>query len=169
MRLKTPYLLFLGDAPDQPSAKTASGVFQWRPEWCTGQLRLDGCKADVGVPDISVADAATAGAKTLVIGVVNSGGFMPESWTAAIVEALEAGMDVASGLHEKLQSFPEITPRRNALVVNFIICASRPATHFPLTAAPRAPANGFWRLVQMPMWARNTPLLPWRRNCVRVV
>ena len=41
--IQHPYLMFLGDAPDQLAAKTAQGIVHWRPEWCAGQLRLDGC------------------------------------------------------------------------------------------------------------------------------
>ncbi|MCP1335012.1 N-acetyltransferase DgcN [Futiania mangrovi] len=108
MEIKTPYLLFLGDAPDQPAAKTALGVVDWRPEWCVGQLRLPGCKADAGVPDLTIGEAVAKGAKTLVIGVVNSGGVLPHSWVETIVTALEAGLDVASGLHRRLQSIPEV-------------------------------------------------------------
>ncbi|MEX0759388.1 MAG: DUF1611 domain-containing protein, partial [Tistlia sp.] len=40
MAIQHPYLMFLGDAPDQLAAKTAAGVAHWRPEWCVGQLRL---------------------------------------------------------------------------------------------------------------------------------
>ena len=29
--IRTPYLLFLGDAPDQLAAKVAQGVADWRP------------------------------------------------------------------------------------------------------------------------------------------
>jgi len=106
--LHKPYLLFLGDAPDQLAAKTAAGVAEWRPDWCVGQLRLPGCKADVGLPDADIEAAAAAGAQTLLIGVVNSGGVMPESWTESIVAAIDAGMDVASGLHARLETFPDI-------------------------------------------------------------
>jgi hypothetical protein len=31
MTLRTPYLMFIGDAPDQLAAKTAAGVAFWRP------------------------------------------------------------------------------------------------------------------------------------------
>ena len=55
--LQKPYLLFLGDAPDQPAAKTACGVADWRPEWCVGQFRLPGCQADTGLDDIGIEDA----------------------------------------------------------------------------------------------------------------
>lgn len=106
--LQKPYLLFLGDAPDQLAAKTADGVAHWRPDWCVGQLRLPGCKADVGLEEIGIEEAAGRGARTLVIGVVNSGGFMPDSWTESITKAIAAGMDVASGLHSRLEDFPAI-------------------------------------------------------------
>ncbi len=108
MDIAKPYLLFLGDAPDPLAAKTAAGVVDWRRDWCVGQLRLPGCGADVGLPDLDVAEAVAAGAKTMVIGVVNAGGVLPEHWIDRIVEALETGLDVASGLHGRLRSFPRI-------------------------------------------------------------
>jgi uncharacterized NAD-dependent epimerase/dehydratase family protein len=108
MALKKPYLLFLGDAPDQLAAKTATGIADWRPEWCVGQMRLPGCGADTGLADMDIAEAARLGAKTLVIGVVNSGGFMPDTWTDAICQALASGLDLASGLHGRLETFPAI-------------------------------------------------------------
>ncbi len=103
-----PYLMFLGDVDDQLGAKTAQGIVDWRPEWCLGQLRLEGCKADLGIDDISIADAVRAGAKTMVIGIVNSGGFLPEHWIENITKAMDAGLDIASGLHIKLSDVPEI-------------------------------------------------------------
>jgi D-glutamate N-acetyltransferase len=106
--MQHPYLMFLGDVPDQLGAKTAKGIVDWRPEWCLGQLRLEGCVADLGIKDISIDDAIAAGAKTLIIGIVNSGGFLPAHWTTKIVEALDKGMDVASGLHIRLRNLPEI-------------------------------------------------------------
>ena len=44
----------------------------------------------------------------MVIGIVNSGGFLPEHWTTKIVEAMALGMDIASGLHIRLGSIPEL-------------------------------------------------------------
>ncbi|MER9174355.1 DUF1611 domain-containing protein [Mesorhizobium sp. M0955] len=103
-----PYLLFIGDAPDQLAAKTAQGIVDWRREWCLGQLRLADCGADLGIPDLSISDAAGRGARTLIIGVANAGGVLPDHWTEVIVRALAAGLDVASGLHTRLESRPEI-------------------------------------------------------------
>ncbi len=112
--MEKPYLLFLGDVPDQLAAKTATGIADWRPEWCVGQSRLPGCQADTGLPDLSIEEAWKLGAKTLVIGVVNSGGVMPDNWTSSIVEAIELGMDVASGLHSMLEDFPAIAKAAEA-------------------------------------------------------
>jgi uncharacterized NAD-dependent epimerase/dehydratase family protein len=106
--IETPYLLFLGDVPDQLAAKTAQGVVHWRPEACAGQLRLPGCKADLGLPELSIDAGAKAGVRTFLVGVANAGGVLPPHWVANIVEAIEAGMDVASGLHVRLGDVPEI-------------------------------------------------------------
>jgi len=108
MQIRTPYLLFLGDVPDQLGAKPAQGIVDWRREWCLGQLRLPGCGADLHIPELSVEEASAKGAKTLIVGVVNAGGILPDHWTAVIVEAIEAGLDVASGLHTRLSSKPKI-------------------------------------------------------------
>jgi hypothetical protein len=59
--IETPYLLFLGDAPDQLAAKVAQGIRDWRPEFAVGQVRLPGCKADLGLPDMTLAEAARRG------------------------------------------------------------------------------------------------------------
>lgn len=108
MTLKTPYLLFIGDVPDSLAAKTAQGVVDWRPERVVGQMRLPGCGADLGVADMTIRDAVKAGAKTFVIGAVNAGGVLKENWISEIVAAIDAGMDVASGLHVRLRSVPAI-------------------------------------------------------------
>jgi uncharacterized NAD-dependent epimerase/dehydratase family protein len=101
--IETPYLLFLGDAPDQLAAKVAQGIKDWRPEFAVGQLRLEGCKADMGIPDLTLAEAKAAGVKTVVIGVANRGGVISQTWKKVLVEALEEGFDLASGLHNLLR------------------------------------------------------------------
>jgi uncharacterized NAD-dependent epimerase/dehydratase family protein len=108
MIITRPYLMFLGDVPDELAAKTAHGIVDWRRDWCLGQLRLPGCRADLGLADMTIAEAAARGAKTLVVGVANAGGVLPEHWTTSIVDAIEAGLDVASGLHARLASVATI-------------------------------------------------------------
>ncbi len=111
----TPYLLFLGDAPDQLAAKVAQGIKDWRPEFAMGQLRLEGCKADMKLPDLTIAEAVEKGVKTLVIGVANRGGIISPSWKAILIEALEAGLDIASGLHNLLRDEADLAAKAKAL------------------------------------------------------
>ncbi len=115
MSIANPYLMFLGDAADQLAAKTANGVAKWRPEWCLGQLRFDGCKADVGLPDMTLEEGAAAGAKTLVVGVVNQGGYLPDTWISSLETALDLGMDIASGLHMRLTDLPGVAAKAEKL------------------------------------------------------
>ncbi len=106
--IETPYLLFLGDAPDALAAKVAQGIKDWRPENCVGQYRMEGCKADLKLPDMDLAEAKAAGAKTLVIGVANRGGVISKAWKKMLVQALEEGFDLASGLHNLLRDEPDL-------------------------------------------------------------
>ncbi|MFT4828567.1 MAG: putative NAD-dependent epimerase/dehydratase family protein [Paracoccaceae bacterium] len=108
MMLEQPYLLFLGDAPDQLAAKVAQGIRDWNPDAAVGQFRMPGCKADMGLPDLSLDDAIAAGAKTLVVGVANRGGLISPAWIAVLKDALVKGMDLASGLHNLLRNEPEL-------------------------------------------------------------
>lgn len=101
--IETPYLLFLGDAPDQLAAKVAIGIRDWRPENAVGQIRLPGCGADLGLTDMTLDEALDAGAKTLVIGVANRGGIISPAWKEVLIKALEKGYDLASGLHNLLR------------------------------------------------------------------
>ncbi|MDQ2094512.1 N-acetyltransferase DgcN [Rhodalgimonas zhirmunskyi] len=106
--IQTPYLLFLGDAPDQLAAKVAQGIKDWRPDNAVGQYRMEGCMADVGLTDMTLAEAKEAGAKTLVIGVANRGGIISPEWKKVLVMALEEGFDLASGLHNLLRDEPDL-------------------------------------------------------------
>ncbi|CUX96219.1 dithiobiotin synthetase [Candidatus Gullanella endobia] len=108
MLIPKPYLLFLGDITDPLAEKTARGIQVWRPDYCLGQLRLPGCTVSLGLDDFSVEAAWAAGAKTLVLGVANAGGFLPQHWIDTIRSAICTGMNVVSGLHEKLSSMPEL-------------------------------------------------------------
>ena len=106
--IETPYLLFLGDAPDALAAKVAQGIKDWRPDHAIGQLRMDGCKADMKLPDMTLEEAFGAGAKTLVIGVANRGGYISAAWKEVLIAALEVGFDLASGLHNLLRDEPDL-------------------------------------------------------------
>jgi uncharacterized NAD-dependent epimerase/dehydratase family protein len=107
-RLQTPYLVFLGAVRNPLDAKTGRGLKDWRPEQCVGQLRLPGCTVDLGLPDMTPAQAARAGARSLVIGIAPVGGGVHPDWMDTLVEALESGLDLVSGMHSRLGSEPRL-------------------------------------------------------------
>ena len=100
--LKAPYLLFLGAAPTLADAKTAAGIAHWRHELCCGQLRLPGCKADTGLPDLDLETARARGARSLIIGVAPMGGQFEPTWIEVMQRAARLGYDIVSGMHTKL-------------------------------------------------------------------
>jgi len=107
MVLPSPYALFLGDA-DPLTAKTATGIAHWRRDRCVAQVTLPGCTTDLKLPTLSPKAAAAAGARLLIVGVADFGGKIAERWVATLIEALEAGLDLASGLHQRLSDTPAI-------------------------------------------------------------
>lgn len=106
--LPQPYLLFLGDTVEAGFAKTAFGLRDWAPELCVGEFALPGATVTAGLERLTPSEAVDRGARALVIGVANSGGFIAEAWVPALVEALEAGLDIVSGMHAKLARIPEL-------------------------------------------------------------
>ncbi|MCJ8159619.1 DUF1611 domain-containing protein [Sphingomonas sp. LaA6.9] len=107
LRLPQPYLLFLADTVDAGFAKTAFGLRDWAGDKCVGEFAI-GATVSTGLPVMTPAEARAAGARALVIGVANSGGVIGDSWIASLVEALEAGLDIVSGMHARLSEIPEL-------------------------------------------------------------
>ena len=138
--IQNPYLLFLGDAPDQLAAKTANGVKVWRPEWCIGQFRLQGCKADLGLPDMTIEEAAAKGARTVILGVANRGGFIPDSWIVELVKALDLGMDIASGLHTKITAIPALRDKA-AAKGRHLFDVRHPSRDYPVASGKPRPGK----------------------------
>src|SRR5215470_13582822 len=91
--LPQPYLLFLGDTTEATYAKTAFGLRDWAPERCTGEWACETATVTTGLPRLSPKEAYARGARGLVIGVANTGGFIAQAWIPLLVEALEAGLD----------------------------------------------------------------------------
>jgi len=116
IEIAKPYLLFLGDVKDDLSAKTSRGVAEWRPDDCVGQHRLPGCGTIIkDMPELSYKEAAERGAKTVIVGVANAGGIIAPGWVPNLLEALDAGLDLASGLHMRLSDIPELRERAEKL------------------------------------------------------
>jgi uncharacterized NAD-dependent epimerase/dehydratase family protein len=106
--VRKPYLLFLGDVQDKLSAKTAFGLKDWCAEDVVGEWSLPGCAVTLGLPRLSPQDAATRGAGSIVVGIAPTGGVLPHHWVAELTAAADAGLDVVSGLHTRLSSFPQL-------------------------------------------------------------
>lgn len=106
--LPQPYLLFLGDTSEPGYAKTALGLRDWAPDKCIGEYACAPDAVTTGLAFLTPAEAKAAGARAMVIGVANSGGVIPEAWRPALIEALEAGLDLISGMHRKLIDIPEL-------------------------------------------------------------
>jgi uncharacterized NAD-dependent epimerase/dehydratase family protein len=108
LSLRNPYLVFLGDAISELDAKTGHGVAFWTPEDCVGQLRYANCKADTGLPDMDIRQAVRAGARSLLNGVAPNGGSIKPDWVSTLATALEAGLDIISGMHTPLEAVPRL-------------------------------------------------------------
>jgi uncharacterized NAD-dependent epimerase/dehydratase family protein len=104
--LPHPHLLFLGDVVEPGFAKTAFGLRDWAGDRCVGEYALPGAKVSLGLSKLTPRAAAGQGARSMVIGVANVGGHIPPSWYGALLEALEAGLDIVSGMHMRLASLP---------------------------------------------------------------
>ena len=111
MKFNAPYLILIGGEKDATYAKTGYGLVHWRRELVAGQLRFSDCELDLGVPDLSVTEAANQGVGSLVIGTATIGGIMPDDWWTVIIEAVDHGLDIINGLHTKIQDNPKIIER----------------------------------------------------------
>ncbi|WP_016745478.1 DUF1611 domain-containing protein [Rhizorhabdus wittichii] len=106
--LPRPYLLFLGDADDSGFLKTGLGLRDWAPDLCVAEYRCDGARASLGLPLMRPDEAYRAGARALVLSVASIGGAIAPAWVPYIVEALEAGLDIISGAHDRLAEEPRL-------------------------------------------------------------
>lgn len=100
--LPGPYLLFLGDTVEPGYAKTAFGLRDWAGDRCIGEWSLPEGRVSTGLPRLSPSEAAARGARSLVIGVANPGGLIPDSWIPELLAAIDAGLDVIAGMHARL-------------------------------------------------------------------
>jgi len=131
--LRKPYLLYLGDAVLKSDCKTAFGLRDWCPEDVLGEWSHPQGSVTLGLPRLSPAEAATKGAGSIVIGVAPTGGQLPEHWQEDLEAALEAGLDVVSGLHTRLGSFARLraaAQRRGLRLVD----VRHPTREFPVAS-----------------------------------
>ena len=108
VRLRKPYVIFMGDVIDPASAKTGHGLRDWCPGDVIGQVRTTPDAVDLGLAEMTIEKAANAGAGSIVIGIAPDGGTLADTWVPTLAEAAAAGLDVVSGLHSRLKSYPAI-------------------------------------------------------------
>lgn len=103
-----PYLLYLGDKTDEADIKTSRGLAVFRPEDCVGEFRHDDCPLTLNLPRLGFVEARSMGARTLVLGIAKAGGQLDEGIVGDAIAAIEAGFDIASGLHQRLRDIPRL-------------------------------------------------------------
>ena len=140
MNLPSPYLLFIGNATDPLSIKMAKSAADWSPEMCVGEYSLPGCSVTTGLLAMTIEEGAQQGAKAFVLGFANSGGVLDPSLVASIITALEAGMDIINGLHDKLADIPEIAEKAQALGRR-LIDIRHPTTKFKTGTGVKRPGK----------------------------
>lgn len=120
VNLKAPYLIFLGTETNPTYAKTGAGIVRWQPEKCLGQLSLPGGSVDLGIPAMTIAEAAEQGAKSLLIGTALIGGSIPDSWLDVLEQAIDAGLDIVAGVHSRLNDIPRLIQAASVAGVSLI-------------------------------------------------
>jgi uncharacterized NAD-dependent epimerase/dehydratase family protein len=139
MDLPQPYLLFLGDTTEPGYAKTAFGLRDWAADRCVGEWSC-GATVSTGLDRLTPKEARARGARALLIGVANSGGIIGESWIPSLVEALESGLDIISGMHTKLNDSAQlksVAERRGRRLIDVRI----PPRNIPLATGRKRPGK----------------------------
>jgi uncharacterized NAD-dependent epimerase/dehydratase family protein len=99
------------------NAKTAHGVIRYARDPIAAVLDrghagrslkevMPELRRDAPIVD-SMEAARAFGASSLLLGVATAGGWMPDHWRGWVIEAIEAGMEVANGLHRFLREDAE--------------------------------------------------------------
>lgn len=99
------------------NAKTAHGVIRYGRDAIAAVIDRDhaGHSLKEVMPELSrdapivasVSEGLAYSPTSMLLGVATPGGWMPEHWRAWITEAIEAGLEIANGLHKFLRHDPE--------------------------------------------------------------
>ena len=112
-----PFLLYLGHSDDEVGIKTSRGLAAFRQDDCVGEWRHDDCPLTLGLPRIDVVEARQRGARTLVLGIANAGGRLGADLIDDALLAISVGMNIASGLHQRLRDEPRLVAAARAVGV----------------------------------------------------
>ena len=100
-----------GRSGDEHYGKTMRGIVHYGPHPVVAIL--DSTRAGESYSEIpivgSVADALPLDPTTAAVGVATQGGRFPPEWRELLKDAIRAGLDLESGLHEHISEDPELT------------------------------------------------------------
>jgi uncharacterized NAD-dependent epimerase/dehydratase family protein len=98
------------------TGKTAAGLLRYCPDECVGVLDSTlagqlvrehlGTGGDLRFIS-SIGDAPTA--NMIVLGIAPPGGKVPAAWRGILLDSIDRGMDILSGLHDFLSDDPELS------------------------------------------------------------
>lgn len=107
--LKPPYLLMVDGAEDlEVATKTASGIIFWRKDLCLGQLKTENTRVRLDLPLLTLEKAVEKGCRSLVVGVANFGGILLPEWTPIFLDAINNGLNIISGLHQRVSDIKNV-------------------------------------------------------------
>jgi uncharacterized NAD-dependent epimerase/dehydratase family protein len=108
--MKRYLILAEGHVFDPHYGKTMRGVMRYRREDIVALLDTEHAGEEYdGLPIVaSVADALPYEPDTALVGVATAGGRLPAAWQRILRDAVEAGLDVESGMHIFLADDPEL-------------------------------------------------------------
>jgi uncharacterized NAD-dependent epimerase/dehydratase family protein len=132
-------------------AKTAVGVIRYSPDTVVAVIDSTCAGRDaataLGDPDgpggaipvvASLAEALAFAPDTLMIGIAPAGGRLPDEWRGTLLAAVDAGLDIVSGLHHLLADDPSLAAAARQGGVE-IWDVRRPPDHLAMRIASATP------------------------------
>lgn len=118
MRQSLPRVAILAEGLFAPqTAKTGIGALRYAPYPIVAVIDSSRAPSDAGthvgtgagVPVVAtLAEARTRGAEVLLVGTASAGGQIPDAYRPILAEALAGGLEVWSGLHERVLADPAL-------------------------------------------------------------
>jgi uncharacterized NAD-dependent epimerase/dehydratase family protein len=145
------FLIIAEGAFDPETSKTANSAIRYFPDRVVGVL--DSSKAGRTAQDIlgyggaipvvaTFAEGLDLGPQAVLIGIAPAGGRLPPEWRAWLLEAIDRGLHVWSGLHTHLGDDPELAARAKAKGVT-ITDARRPPADLPVSNGLAAEVDAY--------------------------
>src|SRR3954447_2313400 len=132
-------------------AKTAMGVIRYATDRTVAVLdsSIAGRNVSEWLPGHDIPAVATLAdalalpepPDTLLIGIAPTGGKLPAEWRASILEAIERGLEVHSGLHTFLGDDPEFSAAAAARGVRIVDYRRPPDRHETAVGRPHPPGK----------------------------